>query len=72
MLYRLELFGKGRPYVVNPGDTWCNLAYRFLGNPHLWWAIASANGAEDPTVEPVPGRIILLPEYENVLGVIER
>jgi nucleoid-associated protein YgaU len=71
-LQRLELYGKGQPYTVNSGDTWCNLANRFYGNPNLWWAIASANGIEDPTLEPGPGTVILIPAYTDVLEVIER
>lgn len=72
MLYRLELYGQGRPYLVETGDTWCGLANRYYGNPHLWWAIASANGISDPTKEPSPGSTILIPDYREVLQVIEQ
>jgi nucleoid-associated protein YgaU len=72
MLHRLELFGKGEPYTVESGDTWCGLANRFYGNPHMWWAIASANGVDDPTQEPQPGTVILIPDYRDVLQVIEQ
>ncbi len=72
MLHRLELYGRGRQYTVQSGDTWCNLANRFLGNPHLWWAVASANGVEDPTQEPQAGSEILIPEYNDVLQVLEQ
>ncbi|MGE5528054.1 MAG: LysM peptidoglycan-binding domain-containing protein [Patescibacteria group bacterium] len=70
MLHRPELFGLGSQYIVEAGDTLCNLAHRYYGNPHLWWAIASANGIEDPTIEPAPGSSILIPNYSDVLRVI--
>lgn len=72
MLHRLELYGVGETYIVESGDTWCSLANRFYGNPHLWWVVASANGVIDPTKEPVPGETILVPSYNDALQVIER
>ncbi|MGE5551524.1 MAG: LysM peptidoglycan-binding domain-containing protein [Bacteroidota bacterium] len=70
MLHRPELYGRGSQYIVEAEDSLCSLANRYYGNPHLWWAIASANGISDPTIEPEPGSVILIPDYTDVLKVI--
>ena len=72
MLFRPELFALGKAYIARAGDTWNNIAMRFYGNPHLWWAVCSANGVADPTKEPEPGRKLFIPALEDVLGVLER
>jgi nucleoid-associated protein YgaU len=68
--YRTDLFGTGDPYLVEPGDTWCKLANQFLGDANLWMIITSANGVIDATIEPEPGKIILVPSYQTALQVI--
>ena len=35
-------------YAVADGDRLDNLAYKFLGDPLLYWTICDANGATDP------------------------
>ena len=35
-------------YVVVDGDRLDNLAYKYLGDPLLYWTICDANGATDP------------------------
>jgi len=42
-------------YAVSAGDRLDNLAYKFLGDPILFWMICDANSAVDPdelTAEP--------------------
>ena len=35
-------------YAIADGDRLDNLAYKFLGDPLLYWTICDANGATDP------------------------
>lgn len=35
-------------YVPVKGDLWPTLAWRFLGNPALWWVLADFSGVIDP------------------------
>lgn len=49
-------------YVVQPGDRIDLVATRLLGDPLLYWLIADANGATDPTqLCAVPGRLLRVP-----------
>jgi hypothetical protein len=49
-------------YVVIDGDRLDNLAFRFLGNPLLFWMICEANGVSDPeALTSQVGRTILIP-----------
>ena len=70
-LCRLDLLDRGRQYEVQPGDTWCLLAYREYGTPHLWWVIASAANTTNPTGDPVPGAVVRVPSYSDALKVVK-
>lgn len=47
-------------YVVQPGDTLEGIAYRELGNPTRWRALAQANGIENP-LDLRPGLRLFIP-----------
>jgi hypothetical protein len=49
-------------YPVSSGDRLDNLAYKFLGDPILFWMICDANSAVDPDeLTAVPGYSIEIP-----------
>ena len=55
-------------YRVQDGDTWSNLAARFLrGRSDLWWVLAEFSGVLDPFDELVPGRLIKVPQFDTVM-----
>lgn len=51
-----------RQYRVREGDRLDLLAWRFLGDPQLYWQIADANPVQDPRELLEPGRILQIPE----------
>ena len=44
-------FQDNRTYTPIRGDTWSNMAFRFLGDSTLWWVITEFNYIVDPVVE---------------------
>ena len=49
-------------YAVSAGDRLDNLAYKFFGDPILFWMICDANSAVDPdTLTAEPGYSIEIP-----------
>jgi hypothetical protein len=49
-------------YAVSAGDRLDNLAYKFFGDPILFWMICDANSAVDPgELTAVPGFSIEIP-----------
>jgi hypothetical protein len=57
-----NIYSSVQNYVIVERDRLDNLAFRFLGDPLLFWMICDANGAVDPDelVSQV-GRTILIP-----------
>jgi len=57
-----DIYSSVQNYVIVERDRLDNLAFRFLGDPLLFWMICDANGAVDPDelVSQV-GRTILIP-----------
>lgn len=55
-------------YTWMEGDTWSNIAARFLrGRSDLWWVIAEFTGVIDPFSEGVVGKVLKIPQWETVL-----
>jgi hypothetical protein len=50
-------------HVVEHGDTWTFLAYKFYNDVKLWWIICLANEIQNPCLMPTPGFAI------NILNV---
>lgn len=50
-----------RNHIVTEGDRFDLLAYRFLGNPELWWHIADANPEVFYPEDLIPGMTIRIP-----------
>ena len=48
-------------YTVASTDRIDLLAYRFYGDPRLWWVIAYRNGMDLPAVQLYEGRKIIVP-----------
>ena len=59
-------------YFVESGDRMDSLAYKYYGNPRLWWVIAEANGMEDPESELYVGRKLRIPNQKYVLENVVR
>ena len=57
-----NIYSSVQNYVIVERDRLDNLAFRFLGDPLLFWMLCDANGAVDPDelVSQV-GRTILIP-----------
>jgi nucleoid-associated protein YgaU len=57
-----DIYTSTQNYVVVDGDRLDNLAFKFLGDPCLYWMICDANGASDPDeLTSQVGRTILIP-----------
>jgi hypothetical protein len=59
---QMQIYTSVQNYVVIDGDRLDNLAFKFLGNPLLFWMLCDANGVSDP--ESLTGQIgstILIP-----------
>jgi hypothetical protein len=51
-----------KSYSINQGDRLDNLAYKYLGDPILFWMICDANNAVDPDqLTAQPGSSIEIP-----------
>jgi nucleoid-associated protein YgaU len=44
------------------GDRWDTLAYKYLGNPALWYVIANANSALNGSIFIKPGSTVIIPQ----------
>jgi nucleoid-associated protein YgaU len=51
--------------IVGAGDTLASIAYRELGSPTMWRAIAEANSIDD-AFRLKPGRLLLIPSAESI------
>jgi len=57
-----DIYTSLQNYAIVDGDRLDNLAYKFLGDPLLYWMICDANAATDPDeLTAVPGRTIQIP-----------
>jgi hypothetical protein len=57
-----QIYTSVQNYVVIDGDRLDNLAFKFLGDPLLFWMICDANGVSDPeSLTAQIGRTILIP-----------
>lgn len=55
-------------YYVQHGDTWSNIAARFLkGRSDLWWVIAEYSGILDPFEELAVGTKLKIPAFSVVM-----
>lgn len=57
-------------YVVQDGDGWDSISYKFYNTTSLWWMIANYNGVLDPFDELVVGEKIKLIKPELVSSLI--
>ena len=48
-------------YVVRHTDSLSSIAAKFYGDPRLWWVIAIANRAHNPTTLLYAGRQLIIP-----------
>ena len=59
---QMQIYTSVQNYVVIDGDRLDNLAFKFLGDPLLFWMICDANGVSDPeSLTNQVGRTILIP-----------
>ena len=57
-------------YVVNEGDTWYYISYKYYKTIELWWLVCEYNQIKDATVLPTPGSVIKLLKSDYVWVVI--
>jgi len=57
-------------YTVKGQDTLSGIAYKFYGDPRLWWVIALANDAYNPSALIYAGRQLIIPSPDYVKKVI--
>jgi base plate wedge protein 53 len=57
-----SIYTSPQTYAISDGDRLDNLAYKFLGDPILYWMICDANSAVDPNqLTATPGYSIQIP-----------
>lgn len=49
-------------YTSRLGDRWDTIAYKYLGQASLWYAVARANGGANGSIFIKPGTVIIIPE----------
>ena len=57
IIYVMEKKYEGRPDL---------LGYMFYGDPGLWWVIGQYNTIQDPNVELVEGKVLIIPTKERL------
>jgi hypothetical protein len=58
------------PYIVEYGDTWTGLAYKFYNDVKLWWIICVANQVMNPCTMPTPGYVLNILRKEVVQDIL--
>jgi nucleoid-associated protein YgaU len=62
-----SIYTSTREYVIVDGDRLDNLAFRFLGDPLLFWMICDANGVTNPEeLTSQIGKIIQIPQASTI------
>lgn len=59
-------------YEIGYGDSWPYISYKTYNTPNLWWIILLANQISDPTNNPTPGSLLLIPKTEVVKEVLSQ
>ncbi len=55
------------------GDRFDTMAYRYYGNPNLWWIIAKANEISNGKVSPDPEKKLRIPtEIQPILEAVTK
>lgn len=54
-------------YTFVEGDLLDAIAYKLYGNASLWWAILDANPNFFSEIDIVPGDVLAIPPYEEVM-----
>lgn len=57
-------------YTWVQGDTIDGVAYRLYNNAQLWWAIMDANPQYASEVDILPGDIVMIPSYQEVVKLL--
>ena len=57
-------------YIVEYGDTWTGLAYKFYNDVKLWWIICIANRVMNPCVMPESGFVINILSKDIVQDIL--
>ena len=57
-------------YTVTRGDTLDGIAYKQYGNAYLGWAILDANPKYRTEFDIKNGDVILIPDYEEVVSLV--
>ena len=58
-------------YIWNVNDTLDGLATRFYYEPNLRWVILDANPQYRSEFDIKPGDVLLIPDYEEVVGIVD-
>lgn len=58
-------------YTVVQGDTLDGISYNHYGNAQLGWAIMDANPTYQSEIELVPGVVIAIPSFDEVVKACE-
>ncbi len=58
-------------YLWNVNDTLDGLATRFYYEPNLRWVILDANPQYRSEFDIKPGDVLLIPDYEEVVGIVD-
>lgn len=58
-------------YTVAEGDTIDGIAFKYYGNPNLYWAILDANPQYLSEMDIKVGDVIMIPDFSEVSRVSE-
>lgn len=61
---------KCKPYIFIEGDTIDGLAFKHYGNTALRWVLMDANPQYSSEFDIKPGDEILIPDYDEVVSII--
>lgn len=59
-------------YEVKYGDSWTLISYNYYGTIELWWVICKFNGITDPTISPVEGEKLIIPNKSIVDSIVKQ
>jgi nucleoid-associated protein YgaU len=66
---QIEPLDSDNVVISNEADTFDNLAFKFYGDPTLWWIIALANGQGTGRMSVTPGIQLRVPsQIDSILS----
>jgi hypothetical protein len=58
-------------YLVQSGDSWSTISYKFYQTIELWWLVTKVNNFNNPTIDPVVGTNIRVLKSDFVNQILQ-